>query len=100
MKRQHKKWTTEEKNTIIEMINKGYSYQKIADLFDTTEISIKNIGYRNGIKKRNYKKWTKEEIQKIIDLYCKGYKYTDIAKMFKVSKQSIWSVIQRRKREV
>jgi Mor family transcriptional regulator len=49
---------------------------------------------------RPYKKWTKEEIQKIIDLYCKGYKYTDIAKMFKVSKQSIWSVIQRRKREV
>jgi len=69
-------------------------------LFDTTEISIKNIGYRNDIKKRNYKKWTKEEIQKIIDLYCEGYKYTDIAKMFKVSKQSIWSVIQRRKREV
>ena len=97
----NRKWTAEETNTLIKMVNsQKYGYREISIALKRTEGAIKRRMLdikleKRPIKAENHNKWKQEEIDKLRDLWLKGYQSCIIAEYINRSALSINGMLER-----
>lgn len=92
------KLTEEEIKEVITQYKNGLSSKKIADLFNVSSTTIKNILHKNNVQIKEtssyLKKFPQEKEIEVILYYNKGNSITSVAKYFKCSQEVIRRILK------
>ena len=99
-----KKFTEEEKKTIINLYKNGKNHRQISEYYLCSQQKIMKVINDSGIKKRTLSeamqneknKFSKDEIEEVLRLYKEELlTASEIAKKIKKPKSSVWKILKR-----
>jgi intein-encoded DNA endonuclease-like protein len=89
----NRKFTNEQEQQIISRYLSGESPKKIANVLDTSDVTVRNILTRHNVPRRRTRKLSIEHEKEIVSIYEQGKSSIEIAQLYPLSPKAIRNLL-------